>query len=261
VNGLAFVNCLQELILSGVSFVQVTLVSVKGSAPQDVGAKALILETGLHFGTVGGGKVEAFAIQYGQRILKEEYEPVKQLVTWNLQKDIGMTCGGEVTFFFEAHSTRAWLIAVFGAGHIAQSLIPILVDIDCLVHCVVPRQEWLDRLPKKSNLILHCIEDPQQAISVAPKGAFICLMTKGHSTDLPILKLVLKRDFPFVGMIGSQTKAFRVRKELQRSGFSKEDIDRLTSPIGLPIGSNHPTEIAISIMAQLLQVRDNLGVV
>ena len=101
-NNLQFYKRLQELLEQGIPFVQVTMINVHGSAPQDVGARALITEQGLDYGTVGGGKVEAQAIVTAQGILHSPTQATKQMVTWNLQRDIGMTCGGEVSFFFEA---------------------------------------------------------------------------------------------------------------------------------------------------------------
>ena len=88
-------------------------------------------------------------------------------------------------------------------------------------------------------------------MAVVPKNAFVCLITQGHGTDLPILKVLLrqKHRYPYIGMIGSDTKAFKVRKALKNDGFTEEQIAELHSPIGLSIGTNHPTEIAISIIA------------
>jgi xanthine dehydrogenase accessory factor len=258
VNDISFYEELQSLLSDRISFVLVTLVDLRGSAPQDIGAKILVTKRGLHLGTVGGGKVEAQVIKTANEILNAEDQNIKQLLTWNLQTDIGMTCGGEVSFYFEAYSTRQWTVVIFGAGHVAQALVPLLTKLDCIVHCIDSRRDWLDRFSSKSNLFLHCIEDPKDAIKVIPTTGYVCLMTQGHSTDVPILKCILNNlQLPYLGMIGSKTKAFRVRKELQEGGFTEEQIAILRSPIGLPIGTNHPTEIAISIAAQLLEVRDS----
>ena len=250
----------QELLESGTPFVLVTLVSIKGSAPQDLGAKAIIGQNGILQGTVGGGKVEAKAIRHAQTILQSPDEEPTQLCTWNLQKDLGMTCGGEASMFFEAHFVQQWNIALFGAGHVIQALVPILCRMKCQIYCVDPRPEWLNKLPNSPNLHTFCIADPKESISVVPTDSFICLITQGHGTDLPILIELLRQHntYPYIGMIGSDTKALRVRKALKENGFSPEKIAELRSPIGLPIGTNHQTEIAVSIIAEMLQVRDTL---
>lgn len=249
----------QKLIESRQPHVLVILVAVKGSAPQDVGAKIIITAQGIHSGTVGGGKVEAKVIEQAQEMLQTETK--HQLQTWNLQTDVGMTCGGEVRFFFEAFCVDVWDICIFGAGHVAQALIPILCQLPCQVHCIDSRQEWLDRFEAKGNLTLHCISEPEEAAAIIPVGAFVAMMTKGHGTDVPILKKILASgiQYPYLGMIGSKTKAFRVRKDLLRVGFLEEEIGVIRSPIGLAIGSNHPVEIGISIAAEMLSVRDSLA--
>lgn len=251
---------IQELLRAGTSFVLVTLVSIKGSAPQDLGAKAIIVRDGILQGTVGGGKLEAKAIRHAQEMLEQCTEETKQLCTWNLQRDLGMTCGGEASMFFDGYFVHPWNIALFGAGHVIQALVPILATMKCQIYCVDPRQNWLDKLPESPNLRRLCLSDPAESVAVVPKNSFVCLITQGHGTDLPILKELLKQShtYPYIGMIGSDTKALRVRKALEQDGFTEEQIAELRSPIGLSIGTNHQTEIAISIIAELLQIRDQI---
>ena len=250
----------QELLTTGTPFVLVTLVSIRGSAPQDLGAKAIVVREGIVLGTVGGGKIEAKAIRHAKEMLQQSTEHTKQLCTWNLQKDLGMTCGGEASMFFDGYFVHLWNIALFGAGHVIQALVPILSRMKCQMYCVDPRQEWLDKLPESSNLRRFCITDPAESVSVVPQDSFVCLITQGHGTDLPILKQLLRQEhqYPYIGMIGSDTKAFKVRRALKADGFTDEQIAELHSPIGLSIGTNHQTEIAISIIAELLQIRDQI---
>jgi xanthine dehydrogenase accessory factor len=250
----------QELESQGISFAVVTLIAHRGHAPQDPGAKAIVTALGLELGTIGGGKVEAKAIALVQEILaKEKIEESERLfqVKWNLQKDVGMTCGGEVEFLFEISSSARWQIIVFGAGHIAQSLVPLLLTLDCHVTCVDTRQEWLDKLPVNSlKLRKICAVDMPAASQKLSQDAFYVLMTQGHGTDLPILKEVLLNFMPpYIGVIGSQVKALKVRKELEGFGVASERVQALRCPMGFPIGNNEPAEIAISIAAQLLEVR------
>ena len=256
-DNLSLYALIQQLVQQGIPHVLVILTDVKSSAPQDIGAKIIVTEKGIHGGTVGGGKVEALVIQTAQEMLQSEEK--HRFVTWNLQKDVGMTCGGVVSFFFEAYCVGVWNICIFGAGHVAQALVPLLCQLDCRVHCVDPRKEWLDRFTPKDNLVLCQIENPEEAEKIIPSGAFVAMMTKGHSSDVPILKQILAsgKEYPYLGMIGSATKAFRVRKELINFGFTKDQVEAIRSPIGLPIGTNHPVEIAISIVGEMLAVRDS----
>lgn len=246
----------QELLEGGRSFVVVTLVGIRGSAPQILGAKAIVAESGIESGTVGGGKIEAACIEHAQKMLSSD-GPSTDFVTWNLQTDIGMTCGGEVQLFFELHAMNAWPIAVFGAGHVAQALVRLLLKLNCQVTCVDPRQEWLDRLPVDPKLSTQWSESPRDCVAQLPSNTFFVLMSKGHATDLPVLLEVLTtRTAPFVGVIGSSQKASVLRRDLQKNDVLPELIESFYCPIGLPIGNNTPEEIAVSIAAQLIQKRD-----
>jgi xanthine dehydrogenase accessory factor len=247
----------------GSPFVVATLVSTRGHAPQDQGAKAIMTLDGLFWGTIGGGKVEARALRYAQELLTKSSDPKQTpvLVTWNLQRDIGMTCGGEVTFLFEVHGATRWKIALFGAGHVAQAVVRTLLPIDCKITCMDSRAEWLDRLPKDSKLETICDPEPSRLVSQFDPDTFFVVMTQGHATDMPILEAILKQlpEAPYVGSIGSDIKALKIRKELKERGVSPETIEKLRCPIGLELGSNALAEIAISVVAQLLQVRDSLA--
>ncbi len=247
-----------ELSEQGQAFVVCTLLSSMGHAPQEHGAKALVTASGLRAGTIGGGKLEYRAICEAQKILNlpaTEKGPI--LCDWDLQKDIGMSCGGRATVLFESFGTQPWRLTVFGAGHVAQALCRVLVPLDCLISCVDTRAEWIDRLPIALNLKASVVEDLSSFAHDLLPGSFCAVLTMGHSTDLPVLKVLLARDdLPFVGSIGSKVKARAIKADLMRAGLSSEKVQTLHCPIGLDLGSRLPEEIAISIAAQLLLARD-----
>ncbi len=242
-----------KLSLEGTSFMMVTLTHVRGSAPQDLGAKMLVTDKGLFYGTIGGGKVEMAAIKKAQGELFEE-NPL-HCVTWNLQTDIGMSCGGEVTLMFEQHLSSAWPVVVFGAGHVAQALTRLLSQLKCQVTCIDSRQEWINKL--EGIKAIHSPSPKDVVKNCSPKSFFIS-MTMGHAYDVPILLEIFRHapQCPYVGVIGSDIKGIKIKKELKELGVSDEFLSKLRVPMGLPIGNNDPWEIAVSITAQLLQVRD-----
>lgn len=241
-------RCLEE---SGEAFVCVTLAEARGSVPQEVGAKMLVTENGRACGTIGGGRVEEAAIEHARGLLAGR-SPC-ELIEWNLQKDIGMTCGGVVKFFFEVFQTDAWQIAIFGAGHVSQALVRVLAGLDCRVHVFDTRPEMLSALPESSRIRGHLVEPLEDAVEKIPGGAFVVVMTQGHRTDKPVLERILKtRPFPYLGVIGSASKAAVLRRELGGAGIADPAF---RCPIGLPLGKDTPAEIAISIVAEMLQVR------
>lgn len=251
-----------ELLGSGTPFVIVTMVDRRGSAPQIEGAKAVITTAGIVEGTVGGGKVEARAIQHAQELLRSRDGRSCQLMVWNLQTEIGMTCGGEVKFFFEVCLCNDWSISLFGAGHIAQVLAPLLLQMNCRVTCLDQRQEWLDKLASHPRLTRICRQDLPACVAELDPNSFFVLMTQGHATDLPVLAEVLRTiEPPYVGVLGSLQKAKILRRDLKAMEISDEKIASFFCPMGLPIGNNTPPEIAISVSSQLIQERDRLGII
>ncbi len=251
-------NELADCEARGLPHVLVMLLETRGSAPQSAGAKMLVRENGLPFGTVGGGKIEAAAIRFARELLSADGPGLElREVVWNLQRDIGMTCGGEVRLLFHARRFSAWTIAVFGAGHIVQALVPVLLTLDANVRCFDSRSEWLEKLPRHPRFEVRLMENPAEAVKGLPARAFVLSITQGHGTDLPVLIEAFRRGcFPFVGCIGSDVKARKLRGELEEAGISREELGKLRCPLGLPIGGNAPAEIAISIAAQLLMERD-----
>jgi xanthine dehydrogenase accessory factor len=254
-----FFDVLNELMADEVPLVTVTVVDTMGSVPQDRGAKMIVTADGLRFGTVGGGKVETKAIAEAQRMLRGELGDTTHFVQWNLNKDVGMTCGGIVKLYFEAHNAGRWRIVLFGAGHVANALATLLVHFDCHLTVIDPRPEWLARLPQSPKLTAIQSGDMPSMVKTIPDDAFVVLMTMGHTTDKPILLEVLRtRKFPYLGVIGSHSKALILRRDVAEAGLPEEAQTAFHCPIGLELGTSHPYEIALSVVAQMIQRRDEL---
>jgi xanthine dehydrogenase accessory factor len=259
-----FYEQLVALEREGTAFVLVVLAEALGSTPQDTGAKMLVTAAGLHAGTIGGGKIEAKAIEVATGLL-DSGAVIPRFVNWTLKTDVGMTCGGSVKLFFEPHPAggtgAAWSIWIFGAGHVVQALVPVLAPLDCQLTVCDPRREWLDRLPRARNARYLQADEPAELVSQMPDTAFLLCLTKGHASDRPVLQRALaERNFPFVGVIGSASKAEVLRRELIAAGLPAARAKQFHCPVGLDFGTNHPHEIALSIAAQLLTERDKMKV-
>ena len=252
-----FFEALNELMAGELPLVVVTVVDTMGSVPQDRGTKMIVTAEGLRFGTVGGGRVETKAIAAAQEMLRGETTETTEFAQWNLAKDVGMTCGGIVKLYFESHNVGRWRIVVFGAGHVANAVVNVLIHLDCVVTCLDPRPEWLAKLPDSPKLTKVLTPDLPSAVKTIPNDAFVVLMTMGHTTDKPILIEILRtRSFPYLGVIGSDAKANILRRDIDEAGLPEEAKRAFFCPIGLSVGTNHPYEIAVSVAAQLLEVRD-----
>ena len=263
-NYLAQANKLADC---GVVFATITLVQPEGHVPQDIGAKAIVTESGLAWGTVGGGRLEARAIEHALAMIARvklgaDNNTVvdAEMIRYELQRDLNMVCGGAATLFYEISAACNWNIAIFGAGHVAQATVGLLCTFACNVICIDHRQEWLDKIAQRSNLRKILTAEMPEEVYKLPAGTFYVCMSQGHATDLPIVRQILKRNqAAFIGVIGSEPKARTLRGALLKEGFTEDAVNKIHCPVGLPIGSNAPTEIAVSIAAQLLQTRDALA--
>ncbi len=254
-------DCIDTLRKLEEDFIVITVAAQRGSVPSEAGAKAVVTREGLAAGTLGGGKVEARAIDQALAMLGATTRTA--LVTWNLQRDIGMTCGGEMTLLFERVAARHhWHVVIFGAGHVSQALVRILATMRCQIEVIDERPDWLARLPELANVRRHSVPAFEDGVLLVQQGSFVLSITKGHASDRPVLRELLLRHGPmpaFIGVIGSAAKRATLHRELSEDGVPKERLSSITCPVGLPIGGNDPAEIAISIAAQLLEKRGDAG--
>lgn len=159
-------------------------------------------------------------------------------------------------YFIERIVSAPFLI-ILGGGHVAVQLAKVANIIGFKTVVVDERDEFAnkERFPEALSIInkpfneaLPCLDFP---------NAYYVIVTRGHQDDRQCLESILKKDFTYCGMIGSRKKVKLVFEKLLEAGFSSELISRVHSPIGLDIGANTPEEIAISIAAELISVKNN----
>ena len=246
---------LLHLHSQGTDTVLVTVAASRGSIPSVPGQKLIATLSGLHSGTIGGGRIEAHALSHAAALLSGSHSPSTDLRTWNLQRDIGMTCGGEMTLLFELHrAAPPWHIVIFGSGHVVQALVPVLTTLPCKIDLIDTRPDWLARIPGHQNLTCHSVASHTDLIHLVSPGTQVVSITQGHTTDLPILAEILQThpDITFLGVIGSPSKRATLTRDLREAGIAPALIEKIHCPLGLPLGDNTPPQIAISIAAQLL---------
>jgi xanthine dehydrogenase accessory factor len=149
-------------------------------------------------------------------------------------------------------------VAVFGAGHVGAAVIEILAKLDCNVRWIDSRRRiFPEALP--ANVTALASEDPPREVAALPPGAFCLVMTHSHPLDLDICRQMLARDdLAYAGLIGSASKRRRFEKRLSSMGLERHRLGRLVCPVGVEgIDGKKPVEIALSVVAQVLQVRDS----
>ncbi|MGI9338014.1 MAG: xanthine dehydrogenase accessory protein XdhC [Gammaproteobacteria bacterium] len=228
----------------GEHFAIATIIAVAGSAPRHSGAKMLITAADI-FGSVGGGRLEEDIINRARRILADSSAPPVVVGAASLAASLGQCCGGKVAFVIEK-SAAAVSLAVFGAGHIGQSLARIASLLPCRMVFYDSRKMWLDKLADGVG-ICQC-EDMPAAARALPPQSFAIVMTHSHSLDMEVCAAMLGRDdIPFVGLVGSDNKARRFVSQLQER---KVSVSRLHCPLGGK--ARLPGEVAIKMAAYLI---------
>ena len=151
-------------------------------------------------------------------------------------------------------------VFIFGGGHVAQSLVPVLAAVD--FRCVVleDREEFCrsELFPGVEETRQIRIDDPAVYQDITEHD-YICVMTRGHKDDLLVQVHALRTPACYIGVIGSRRKTEAIFTQLRTMGFTDDDLRRITTPIGLPILAETPAEIAVSVTAQLIMHRAELS--
>jgi xanthine dehydrogenase accessory factor len=148
------------------------------------------------------------------------------------------------------------MLVIAGAGHVGQALARLAVDVGFHVVVIDDRGDWAarERFPDGVELELGDIGATLREYPLDSR-CYVVIVTRGHQHDHQALKAVIDRPAGYIGMIGSKRKSATILKALRDAGVSQELIDRVHTPIGIPIGAVTVSEIAVSIAAELIQVR------
>jgi xanthine dehydrogenase accessory factor len=148
-------------------------------------------------------------------------------------------------------------IAIWGGGHCSLALSRIMNNLGYDV-VVFETRENISTLDQNTFAdSVQILDDFIKAASQInlPEKTQVVIMTTDVKSDVRSLLGILDNPFPFIGIMGSQAKISEIKNQLKTEGISEQQLSRLTAPIGLPMVSNTPEEIAISVAAQLLQLR------
>jgi xanthine dehydrogenase accessory factor len=234
-----------------------TIVECRGSSPQKQGAKMLVRDDGSIMGTLGGGCMEADVLQAAMMTMKNG-EPMT-LPFELTEREGGLVCGGTVLVYIEPVLLDPHLV-ILGAGHVGRTLAKLARFTGFRVTVVDDRAEFANQenIPDANDLIVHEFERAFERVPVE-SGTFIVVATRGHNHDLDAVKAALGTPAFYIGLLGSKRKKALLRRSLADNGFSPADIDRVVIPVGMEINSVTPEEIAVSIMAQIIQRRRENG--
>jgi len=245
---------LSDLLANNKSGWSVTVTKVLGSSPGSLGQKMLIEKDNEEIsGTVGGGNLEYQIIntirnQQPKKFLNLSY-------TLSQQEELGMVCGGDIEMIVEPINIRERVI-IFGAGHCAQALASILTNLNFDMLIYDDRDKWLnpDYYPENTKFINADFNHITKNIEINAED-YLIVMTYGHEFDNIVTEQLISLNWKYLGIMGSKSKAIELKNHLSIS-YSLEMINMISCPIGMPIKSHTPYEIAISIAGELINKRN-----
>jgi xanthine dehydrogenase accessory factor len=145
---------------------------------------------------------------------------------------------------------------IFGAGHVSQFLSKVAKLVDFNVTVIDDREEFAnrERFPEADSIIVEDFNKVFDALNFTT-NSYIVIVTRGHSHDALVLEKSIEQPTCYIGMIGSKRKVRMVLEHLGEKGIQKEILESIHAPVGIDINSETPQEIAVSIVAELIQVR------
>ncbi len=243
-------EALLEVLRSGGRAALATVVRTAGSAPQQPGARLLLIDDGRALGTVGGGAIER-EVLVALRTCLADGKP--RLIVRDLGRDLGMCCGGRMEVFVEPAQSSPRLV-IFGAGHVAKATAAMARTVGFRVTIVDHREEL--NTAERFEGCARFVAEPTDVVTelALTEHDWLLIVTHDHHLDELALDTYARGPHRYIGMIGSRRKVFRVLQRIHaRRGLPP--LDRVYAPVGLRLGAVSPEEIAVSVVAELVALR------
>lgn len=246
---------LSELRQNKKSFVLCVVTEAHGSTPRKAGAKMLVFNDRSIIGTVGGGSVELQAINDALQVLADGKPEKKK---YQLEDDLQMHCGGNMEIYFEPFYDDLKLY-IFGAGHVGREVGKMAGDFGFTIIFVDHRPDIYKEFDSQyARCIVSDYVSSLAQIEFSPRD-FVVITTPKHEFDENLLEHLAKIKLGYLGMIGSKRKVAEARRRLlSEQKLSEEQLNFVNMPIGIPFNAETPAEIAISIVAKLIDVKNTL---
>ena len=233
-----------------------TVTKSEGSTPRHVGSKMLVYPDGKFIGTVGGGELENRVIKAALESLNSgEAQTLFYTMSDPSRGDPGV-CGGTVEVFVEPILPSATVV-VIGAGHVGKAVVHLAKWLGFRVAVSDDRTEFCtpESVPGADAYYPVPMEDLVKQLKVS-RQTYLVVTSRGSNVDAKGLPSLLETNAAYIGVIGSKRRWLTTVKALKEQGVSDESIAKVHSPIGLELNAETPEEIAVSIMAEVLMVKD-----
>lgn len=235
------------------AFATVVQTTKKGT-PRKAGAKMVVWQDGSSFGSIGGGRNEKAA---QKECLKAIRRGQPTLVTYDYFGQKGQSvCGGQMSVFIEPVKPQKHFI-LCGAGHIALPLSAIAKMLHYKVTVLDNRKAFANtkRFPHADEVIVGPYTHVLGKISI-DENTHIMIVTQGNEYDFKCLVKVIRSNAGYIGVISSQPKRVKFMNRLKSMNIEPKYLKRIHIPAGLDCGAQTPSEIAVSIAAELVALNN-----
>lgn len=249
---------IQAALTRGEKLVVATVVKTVGAAPCAVGTKALIRQNGNMQGRIAGPLTDYKIAEEARKAFQAGQSYISHV---HMDADKGEavgSCGATLEIFYEILYPEPRLILA-GAGYVAQALARLLVTMNFRIIAIDDRRDFANPQVFPSQVQLLLEDDIPQALRTlaADDASWIVIVTRGHNLDKDSLRAALTTPATYIGMIGSTSKVKHIFSDLQQEGITAAQLANVHAPIGLDLGAETPDEIALSIAAEILMLRNH----
>ena len=232
-----------------------TLTFKEGSGPREPGAKMLVTSKGEAIGTIGGGGMERLLVSRALEVMKEG-KPRSYHFAMGIPAREGMIpvdskCGGEVKIFMDPINPDPRLI-IMGSGLIAQAVARYAMDCGFTVIIIDDAKTATRENFPEMTIINSSYPESLQTVQIRPSD-YVTMLHGETGFEIDGLRYAVNATPAYIGLLGSRNKRKEHVKQLKSEGFDSEAVEKIKGPIGLEIDAETPEEIAISIVAELIQ--------
>lgn len=250
-------QALLDVESKGLSAALCTIIGTSGSTPRHETSKMLVYSDGSFIGTVGGGEIENRIHAEALLAIKEGTARVARYSMVNPERGDPGICGGTVEVFVEPILPKPNLL-VIGGGHVGKAVAHLGRFIGWRVTVSDDRIDFCTKEvnPDADDFLPMPMEEIPAHLSISPT-TYIVLTTRGAVVDIPGLPALLNTNAGYIGVIGSKRRWAVTKKGMLEAGVTEEQISRVHSPIGLELQAETPEEIALSIISEIVMLRNH----
>ncbi len=233
-----------------------TVIGSEGSTPRHVGSKMLVYPDGNFIGTVGGGELESRVIKAALELLKSgDAQTLSYTMADPARGDPGV-CGGTVEVFVEPILPPATVV-VIGGGHVGKAVVHLAKWLGFRVAVSDDREAFCNPESVPGADAYYPVEMAELASQLkVTRQTYLVVTSRGSGVDAKGLPGLLESEAAYIGVIGSKRRWLTTVKALKEQGVSEESIAKVHSPMGIELNAETPEEIAVSIIAEILMIKD-----